>query len=68
MKAYKTALHTSTPVSIRVCCSTYEHLSLYASLMLHIRARKSPRAQAPLYKSEHTCAGKRMLLYVRARK
>ncbi|MFS7991559.1 hypothetical protein Hanom_Chr12g01072091 [Helianthus anomalus] len=55
-------------VSIRVCRSIYEHLSLYASPLLYIRARKSPCTQAPLYTSKHTCAGMRMLPYLRVYK
>ncbi|KAJ0870219.1 hypothetical protein HanRHA438_Chr11g0497911 [Helianthus annuus] len=45
---------------------TYEHTSLLASLLLYIRARKSPYAHAPLLTSEHTCVGWRMLLCLRA--
>ncbi|MFS7931823.1 hypothetical protein Hanom_Chr04g00360531 [Helianthus anomalus] len=70
------ALHSSTSVSMRPYCSTYEHLSLHASLLLHIRARKSPYAHTPLHTStpvsmrvccstyEHVSRYTRMLHYL----
>ncbi|KAJ0501149.1 hypothetical protein HanHA300_Chr11g0397471 [Helianthus annuus] len=69
-------LHTSISVFMRVCCSTYEHTSFLASLLLYIRASKSPYAHAPFHTSisvpvracrstyEHVSRHARMLLYI----
>ncbi|KAF5781577.1 hypothetical protein HanXRQr2_Chr11g0485331 [Helianthus annuus] len=64
---------------MRACSFTYEHLSLNASMLLYIRARKSLYAHASLHTStsasmpaccstyEHTSLLASLLLYIRAR-